>query len=360
VTTRTPEPVPAAAGGTATRQAPEAAPAPDRKLTRASAVAQSPSLRLALRRTATAVPVLWGVTAMTFAVMNLLPGNAARQLLGAEATPEQVQQLTDELGLDKPLLARYWDWLTGVLTGDLGRSLASGQPVTDIFGERLPVTLELAVYALAISLALAVPVALLATRRPGGVADRLSMAASMAGLSMASYVLALVLVIVFAVYLPVFPAIGFVPLQESVLENIRSLTLPALAIGFPLFCFYTRLLRGDILEQMREDYVVTARAKGISGWRVLIRHALPNSLFGLLTIVGLNLGNLVGGAVISEQIFALPGLGQELVGAINNRDIIVVQAIVLFLAAATVIANLLTDILYAVLDPRIGYGQRPA
>jgi len=363
MTIRSPEPVPGDAVHTATQQTPEAAPAPGRKPSPGTAgpgtaLAQSPSLRLALRRLATTFPVLWGVTALTFAVMNLLPGNAAQQLLGAEATPEQVQQLTAELNLDEPFVTRYWDWLTGVVTGDLGRSLASGQPVTTIFGERLPVTLELAVYALGVSLALTVPVALLATRRPGGVADRVSMAASMAGLSMANYVLALVLVIVFAVYLPVFPAIGFVPLEQSVLENIRSLTLPAIAIGLPLFCFYTRLLRGDILDQMREDYVVTARAKGISGWRVLIRHALPNSLFGLLTIVGLNLGNLVGGTVIIEQIFALPGLGQELVQAINNRDVVVVQAIVLFLAAATVLANLLADILYAVLDPRIGYGQR--
>jgi peptide/nickel transport system permease protein len=349
MTTRTPELVPE----TGERPAAETTGG-------AMGLVQSPSLRLALRRLVTAIPVLWGVTALTFAVMNVLPGNAARQLLGAEATPEQVQQLTVQLGLDKPLLTRYWDWLTGVLTGDLGRSLASGQPVTAIFAERLPVTLELAFYALGISLVLTMPVALLATRRPGGLADRLSMAASMVGLSVANYVLALLLVIVFAVYIPVFPAIGFVPLEQSILENIRSLTLPAIAIGFPLFCFYTRLLRGDILDQMREDYVVTARAKGISTWQVLIRHALRNSLFGLLTIVGLNLGHLVGGTVISEQIFALPGLGQELIQAINNRDIIVVQAIVLFMAAAVVLVNLLTDILYAVLDPRIRYGQRSA
>ena len=348
MTVRIPETVPDHAVGTAERPAP------------GSAVVQSPSLRLALRRLVTAIPVLWGVTALTFVVLNVLPGNAARQLLGAEATPEQVEQLTAELGLDKPLLTRYWDWLVGVLTGDLGRSLASGQPVTEIFGERLPVTLELAFYALGVSLVLTIPVALLATRRPGGLADRVSMAVSMAGLSVANYVLALLLVMVFAVQFPVFPAIGYVPLEQGIVENVRSLTLPAVAIGFPLFCFYTRLLRGDILEQMREDYVVTARAKGVGTWRVLLRHALRNSLFGLLTIVGLNLGHLVGGTVISEQIFALPGLGQELVQAINNRDVVVVQAIVLFMAAAVVLVNLLTDILYAVLDPRIRYGQRPA
>ncbi|MBO0684741.1 MAG: ABC transporter permease [Candidatus Dormibacteraeota bacterium] len=291
--------------------------------------------------------------------MSVLPGNAAQQILGAQATPEQVHKLSVELGLDKPPWVRYGSWLGGVVTGNLGNSLASGQPVTTIIGQRLPVTVELVLYALLISLALAVPVALLAARRPGGLADRLSMGVSMAGLSMANYVLALVLVIVLAVYLPVFPAIGFVPLGEDLGGNLRSLTLPALAIGFPLACFYTRLLRADIADQMQEDYVVTARAKGVGPWQVLVRHALRNSLFGLLTIVGFNLGTLIGATVIIEQIFSLPGIGQAFIQAISNRDVPVIEAIVLVLATAVVLANLLTDVLYAVLDPRIRYGQRP-
>lgn len=335
-----------------------AAAAPDGLAHHLGGLATSPSLRLAGRRLLVAVPVLWGVSALTFVVIGVLPGNAAQQLLGVQATPAQVRQLQQELGLDKPLLVRYWDWLHGVLTGDLGRSLASGQPVSAIIGQRLPVTLELVLYALAVSVALTVPVALLAAHRPGGLADRLSMAVSMAGLSLANYVLALLLVMVFAVYVPIFPAIGFVALGENVAGNIRSLTLPALAIGFPLFCFYTRLLRADIVDQMQEDYVVTARAKGISPWQVLVRHALRNSLFGLITIVGVNLGTLVGATVIIEQIFSLPGIGQAFIQAINNRDVPLIEAIVLLLAAAVVVANLLTDILYAVVDPRIRYGQR--
>jgi peptide/nickel transport system permease protein len=322
-------------------------------------VATSPSLRLAGRRLLIAVPVLWGVSLLTFVVMSVLPGNAAQQMLGVQATPAQVHQLELQLGLNEPAPVRYWDWLRGVLTGDLGRSLASKQPVTAIIGERLPVTLELVLYALAVSLLLTVPVALLAARRPGGLADRLSMGVSMAGLSLANYVLALLLVIAFAVYLPIFPAIGFVPLGESVAGNLRSLTLPALAIGFPLFCFYTRLLRADIADQMREDYVVTARAKGVGPWQVLVRHALRNSLFPLLTVVGFNLGTLIGATVIIEQIFSLPGLGQAFIQAITNRDVPLIEGIVLVLATAVVVANLLTDVLYAVLDPRIRYGQRP-
>ena len=332
--------------------------AADRLTGRVVSLATSPSLRLAARRLLIAVPVLWGVSALTFVVMSVLPGNAAQQILGVQATPEQVHRLELELGLDKPPWLRYWSWIAGILTGNLGRSLASGQPVTAIIGQRLPVTVELVIYALVISVALAVPVALLAAHRPGGLADRLSMGVSMAGLSVANYVLALVLVIVLAVYLPIFPAIGFVPLGESFFGNLRSLTLPALAIGLPLASFYTRLLRADIADQMQEDYVVVARAKGVGPWQVLVRHALRNSLFGLLTIVGLNLGTLIGATVIIEQIFSLPGIGQAFLQAINNRDVPLIEAIVLALATAVVLANLLTDILYAVLDPRIRYGQR--
>jgi peptide/nickel transport system permease protein len=173
-------------------------------------------------------------------------------------------------------------------------------------------------------------------------------------------VLALLLVLVFAVNLQVLPAIGFVPLGDNPLGNLRSLILPAVAIGFPLFCFYTRLLRADLVDQMQEDYVVTARAKGVAPWRVLVRHALRNSLFGLLTIVGINLGTLIGATVIIEQIFGLPGIGQAFIQAINVRDVPVIEAIVLVLATAVVAANLLTDVLYAALDPRIRYGQRTA
>jgi peptide/nickel transport system permease protein len=176
----------------------------------------------------------------------------------------------------------------------------------------------------------------------------------MVGLSVANYVLALLLVYVFAVKLDWLPAIGYVNPADGLWPFIKSLTLPAVSIGFPLFCFYTRLLRADILEQMQgEDYVLTARAKGIGPWRVLIRHALPNSLFGLLTLVALNLGTLIGATVIIESIFALPGIGQSLLQAINNRDVAVIEAIVLVLSVVVVVANLIADLLYAVLDPRI-------
>ena len=274
----------------------------------------SPSLRLIGKRLLAAIPVLWGVTLVTFLVINVMPGNAASQLLGANATPEQVAELEAKLHLDEPVFQQYVQWLGNVLRGDFGNSFASDQPVTSIISERLPVTLELILCSFIVSLAFTVPLAVLAARRPGGIVDRLSMGVSMVGLSVAPYVLALVLVYVFAVELDVLPAIGYVSISEGGLaQNLRTMILPAVSIGFPLFCFYTRLLRADIVDKMQgEDYVVTAQAKGLGPWRVLLRHALPNSLFGLLTLVALNVGTLIGATVIIESIFALPGIGQAL------------------------------------------------
>src|SRR6516162_7183333 len=318
----------------------------------------SPTLRLAGRRLLAVIPVLLGVTFLTYVVMNLLPGDTAQVLLGANATPAQVHQLEVKLHLNEPFWVRYGGWLGGVLHGDLGTSLASGENVTSILGQRLPVTVELLIYAFVGSIVLAVLLAVLAARRPNGLADRFSVVISMTGLSVAPYVLAVVLVYVFAVRLQWFPAIGYTPLTADPLENIRSLTLPAIAIGFPLFAVYTRLLRADIVEQMqREDYIVTARAKGVRPWPVLLRHALPNSMFGLITLVALNLGTLIGAAVIIEPIFSLPGVGAILVQSINDHDVPVVEGIVVIFAVVVVVANLLADILYAALDPRIRYGH---
>ncbi len=318
----------------------------------------SPSLRLVGRRLLAAIPVLWGVTFLTFLVMNLLPGDAARLVLGANATPAEIRAFDIQNHLNEPFWVRYGQWLGGTFQGHFGTSLVSQQPVSTVLGQRLPVTFELVLYGFLVSVVFAVPVALLAARHPNGLADRLTMVVSMAGLSTAPYVLALILVYIFAVRLGVLPAIGFVPLSQSVPGNIKSLTLPAIAIGFPLFCFYTRLLRADIIEQMEgEDYVVTAKAKGVGPWRILVRHALRNSLFGLLTIIGLNLGTLIGATVIVEQIFSLPGAGQELLQSINDRDVVVVEAIVLVFALIVVLANLFTDLLYAAADPRIRYGR---
>ncbi len=321
-------------------------------------VLRSPSLRLAGKRLLMAVPIVLGVSVLTFLVLDLIPGNAAQLLLGPSATTAQIRALDHQMGLDEPAVTRYLNWLGGAIHGDLGHSLVSGQPVTSEIGSRLAVSFELVGLAFVVSLLVAIPVALLAARRPGRLLDRVSMVISISGLSIANYVLALLLVLVFAVQLSLFPAIGFVPISQGLPANLRSLTLPALALAFPLFCFYTRFLRGDLMEQiLNEDYIVTARAKGIGPWQVLLRHAFRNSSFGLLTVVGLNLGTLIGSTVIIEQIFSLPGIGQLLLQAINTRDFVVVQDVVVVFAIVAVLANLLTDLLYAVLDPRIRYGD---
>ncbi|WP_307849601.1 ABC transporter permease [Qaidamihabitans albus] len=319
----------------------------------------SPSVRLIARRLVAAVPIVLGVSILTFIVLSLIPGDAAQLLLGPEATPEQIAAMHRQMGLDQPPVQRYLGWLGGALTGDLGNSLVSGQPVTGELGSRLAVTGELVGLAFVLSLGLAIPVALLAAYKPNRLFDRVSMLVSITGLAVANYVIALLLVLVFAVQFAFFPAIGFVPIGQGIGENLRSMLLPAVSIAFPLFCFYTRFLRGDLVDQLRgEDYIVTARAKGIGPGQVLLRHAFRNSSFGLLTVVGLNLGTLIGATVIIEQIFALPGIGQLLLQAINTRDFVVVQACVVVFAVVAVLANLVTDLLYAVLDPRIRYGNR--
>ncbi len=321
-------------------------------------VARSPLLRFLGRRLLIAIPVLWGVTFLTFIVLNHLPGNAAQQLLGVNATPQEVHQLAVKLGVDKPLLSQYGTWLSHLVTGNLGHSLASGQSVTSILGADLPVTFELIAYAFVISLGLAVPIALLAARRPNGIFDRVSMVLSMAGLSIANYILALILVYFFAVKLNWLPALGWVPPDKGLGTNIKYLTMPAVSVALSLLCFYTRQLRADLVQQIRtEDYVTTARAKGVGPWRIILHHVLRNSVFGLITSVALNLGTLLGVTVIIEQIFGLPGIGHELLSAINSRDLPVVEGAVFVFALIVVLANLLADVLYAALDPRVKYGS---
>jgi peptide/nickel transport system permease protein len=307
------------------------------------------------RRVLIAIPVLFGVTFLTFIVLNALPGDAATALLGTNATPAEIRAETIKLHLNESIWVRYWDWLAGVLHGNFGTSLYYNQPVTSILAQRLPVTLELVAYALVITFVVSVPLAILSARRPRGVVDRTSMVFSMASLSVAPYVLALLLILVFAVNLQWFPA-----LAQGTGGDIRDLTLPAITLAIPLSGFYIRFLRADLLEQMSEDYTVTALAKGLSRWKVLSRHALRNSFIGLVTVIGLNLATLIGATVIVEQIFGLSGIGYELLRAINNRDVPLVEGIVLVFATVVVLANLTTDLLYDVLDPRIRHGRSPS
>ena len=297
--------------------------------------------------------VLFCVTLLTFMIVNILPGDVATAILGGLATPEDLAGLRADLGLDRPMLVRYFDWLGSALSGDLGRSHRSGEPVAQAIADRLPVSLQLMVMAQVIALGIAVPAALLSVRRPGGLFDRLSASAAFGFLATPSFMLGILLIYLFSVTLDLLPATGFSPMSEGLWANLESMILPALSLGLIEWTVLMRVLRSDLLTTLKEDFILLARAKGLPPWRVLLQHALRPSSFTLITVIGLNIGGLIGGAVIVEQIFALPGVGRLLLGGIFNRDLILVQGTVSFIAAGFVLVNFLVDMLYAVLDPRV-------
>lgn len=313
---------------------------------------------LILRRVGQAVPVLIAATIFAFLLLNALPGNVALAILGTNATPSSIAIVNKQLNLDQPLPERYWNWLWAALHGNLGNSFIDHSSVLGTVAARVPVSLELVVGALSVALLLAIPTALISVKWQGGIGDRIATVVTILGLSLPNFVVALVLILVFAVKLHLFPAIGWVPLTESIGGNLRSLTLPVLAISFVFFGTYARLLRADMLQQLEtEEYVVLARAKGRGEWWVLLRHVLRNSAFSLIVVVGTNFGTLVGTTAIVETIFSLPGVGQLLVTSIYNRDAPIVQGIVLVLGIVVILVNLITDILHMSLDPRVRYGR---
>ena len=301
--------------------------------------------------------VLFCVTLLTYLIVNILPGDVAIVILGTLATPQDIAGLRADLGLDRPMLVRYFDWLGSALSGDLGRSYRNGEPVAQAIADRLPVSLQLMVMAQILALGIAIPVALLSVRRPGGVFDRLSASAAFGFLAMPNFMLGIVLIYLFSVTFDLLPATGFTPMSEGLWDNIVSMTLPALTLGLIEWTVLMRVLRSDLLTTLKEDFILLARAKGLPPWRVLLQHALRPSSFTLITVLGLNIGGLIGGAVIVEQIFALPGVGRLLLGGIFNRDLILVQGTVSFIAVGFVLINFLVDMLYAVLDPRVRYAR---
>ncbi len=301
--------------------------------------------------------VLFCVTLLTYLIVNILPGDVAMVILGSLATPQDIAGLRADLGLDRPMLVRYFDWLGSALSGDLGRSYRNGEPVAQAIADRLPVSLQLMVMAQIIALGIAVPAALLSVRRPGGLFDRMSASAAFGFLAMPNFMLGIVLIYLFSVTFDLLPATGFSPMSEGLWDNLVSMTLPALTLGLIEWTVLMRVLRSDLLTTLKEDFILLARAKGLPPWRVLLQHALRPSSFTLITVLGLNIGGLIGGAVIVEQIFALPGVGRLLLGGIFNRDLILVQGTVSFIAAGFVLINFLVDMLYAVLDPRVRYAR---
>jgi peptide/nickel transport system permease protein len=318
-------------------------------------------MRQILRKLITLVPTILLVSALTFFLTSLLPGDPALQVLGgAEPSQEAIEAVRADLGLDKPLPVRYVNYLGDIARGDFGRSYRTRQPVLEAIFERLPVTFEIGFVALVVSIIVAVPLGILSAYKANGAIDRTITTASFGLLAIPSFMTALLMLYIFAVYLGLFPATGWTRITEDPVQNLRRVVLPATALGIGQLATYTRLLRSDMIATLQEDFVSMARAKGLPTWRILFRHALRPSSFSLLTIVGLQVGALIGGAVIVEQFFALPGVGRLLFESIAQRDLVMVQGVVLFLALATVFANFAVDLLYSVLDPRIRRGSSAA
>jgi peptide/nickel transport system permease protein len=303
------------------------------------------------------VPVLLAVTLLTFLIASLLPGDLAYAILGDQATPETVAALRQQLGLDQPIFWRYLHWLGGVLQGDFGRSFRTGETVVAAIAARLPVSLELMLMAEIAGLAIGVPLGILCAVRQGGAFDRLMAGSAFGMLSVPAFLWAIVLIYLFAVRLRLLPATGWVPFEEDPVGNLRSFVLPALTLALGEWPLLMRVLRSDMIATLQEDYIAMARAKGLKPARILLVHALKPSSLTLVTLTGINIGRLIGGAVIIESIFALPGVGRLLVGSIYARDFIILQGVVLLVAVGFVLLNFVVDLLYAVLDPRIRHGR---
>lgn len=299
------------------------------------------------------VAVLLIVTFATLALLELVPGGAAYAILGQTATPKQVKEVESELGLDQSLPQRYVDWVGNAVTGDLGTSTTSKRPVAEEIAERAPVTIEIAVLALLIALVGAIPLAIVSAYRAERPLDKLISGGAVSLMASPPFLTGLLLVFFFSIKLRVFPATGWSALSEGLGQNLRYAILPSVTLALSQLPIFTRVLRADLVETLNDEFILAARAKGLKTRRILFVHALRPSSFSLVTLAGLSLGSLIGGAVIAENIFAIPGLGQALVQAVLNKDFPTLQGIVLVIAVAYVVINAFVDLAYSYLDPRV-------
>jgi peptide/nickel transport system permease protein len=309
--------------------------------------------RFVLGRLVAVVPVLVLVTAGVFFLIHLTPGNPIDAMMAESADPIVKAELTRQLGLDQPIHVQYVRWMGRLLRGDLGRSIRNNQPVVEDVGRRLRPSLELALLAVLIALVVAFPLGILSAARRNTAADGAGTAFALIGICMPNFLIALLLIFLFGVTLRWLPVSGYTDPFEDPVNGLRSLALPAVTLGLALAAVITRTLRSSLIEALSEDYVRTGRAKGLSERAILGRHALKNSLIPVVTVLGLQLGGLIGGAVITEYVFALPGVGRLVVDAVFARDYPLVQGVVLLIALGYILTNLLVDLAYGWLDPRI-------
>jgi peptide/nickel transport system permease protein len=299
--------------------------------------------------------VVFGVSIIVFLMIRMIPGDAVAIMLGAntEITPERLASLRARVGLDRPLVEQYLVWAGRALSGDLGTSLWTGKPVVEEIAANLGVTLQLLLMSLALGAGLAVPAGCAMARVRGGAADIALRVVTIAGITVPSFWLGIVMILALATLAPGFPSLGHVPFAQDPLGNLQRMLLPSLALGLPILASLSRLVRTAMLDALGQDYVRTARAKGVGERRVIYRHALRNALLPFVTSVGITAGYLFGGAIVVEQVFALPGLGRLIVGAIGERNYPLIQAAILMVTVGFVVVNFAVDMLYAAIDPRV-------
>jgi len=308
-----------------------------------------------VRRLLMAVPVMGVVALIVFSLLYLTPGDPAQVLAGDQATPEQIEKIRASLGLDQAPHMRFVTWLWQMVNGDLGASIFSGEPVTHMIQQRLQPTFSLLVLSVVISISVGVPFGVAAAARRGGWTDRALTCFTTLGFSLPAFIAGYALAFVFATNLKWLPVQGFVPLSEGVQPWLRNLVLPAVTLSLVYSAIIARVTRASMLEVLSEDYIRTARAKGVAPWRILFRHALQNAAVPVITIIGIGIATLIGSAVITENVFAIPGVGRLTVDAILHRDYPIIQGVVLMLSAAYVLVNVAVDLCYTLLDPRIRY-----
>lgn len=309
------------------------------------------------RRLIALLPILFLMTLVIFVVLRMTPGDPARAMVGQEADAAAYEQARRELGLDQPLPLQYVDWVLDAVRGDLGVSHRSNQPVTSLIGDRLPVTFQLTVMSLFLAVLISLPLGTIAGAKRNSAIDRMASAFAACGIAIPGFWLGLLLLTFFATNLGWFPAFGYTSLADNPLRSLQSLTLPAIAVALPPGAILTRMVRSSVVEVISQDYVRTARAKGLADYTVVVRHVLRNSLIPVATILGLVVGSMLSGAIIIEVVFALPGLGRLAVDSILFRELAVVQGIVMLIAVFTVSINLLVDLSYGLLDPRVRLGE---
>ncbi|MCL4122572.1 UNVERIFIED_CONTAM: hypothetical protein GTU68_043325 [Idotea baltica] len=295
---------------------------------------------------------LLAASVVIFAVIEVIPGDPAAFMLGVNARPDTLEALRDQMGLNDPLHLRYFNWVAGLLAGDFGESWTYKTPVADLIADRIWVSLPLAVYALLLSTLIAFPAGIIAASRRGGAGDISIMGATQLGVAIPNFWFAMILVLIFAINLRWFPSGGFAGWDDP-LQALKSLTLPAIALALPQAAILARVMRSSLLDTLGEDYIRTARAKGLSRRQALWQHAVRNALIPVLTIIGLQFSFLLAGGIIIEQVFFLPGLGRLIFQSISARDLIVVESVVMLLVFVVIVVNFAVDLAYAVVDPRL-------